>query len=387
MDKRICIVTTTRADWGLLSPIARRLSVLPGIELQIVASNMHLDPMYGMTVNDIEADGFTVNARVPMDTSRDDSPAATVRAAAQCLSGMADAFESLKPDLIVILGDRYEILSVAQAAAIMRIPIVHLHGGEISEGAIDDSIRHAVTKLSSLHLTSTEPYRQRVIQMGEDPGRVINTGAIGVYNAMNVEPLSRERLEKELDLPLTRRTIVVTLHPATLDPTPTAEVCGAMLKAFDRLPEDVKMLFTYPNNDAEGRVIIDMIERYASAHGDRVRIVPSLGQRRYLSVLRYVGAVAGNSSSGIIEVPSMHIPAVDIGSRQRSRIAAGSVIHCSNSSDDILRALNYALSSEGQEAARLAANPYYQPDTLEKIVSAITSADPLTLMTKHFHDK
>lgn len=386
MNRRIAIVTTTRADWGLLSPIARRLEADGSTELQIIASNMHLDPLYGMTLRDIEADGLRVSARVPMTTGRDDSQAATVRAAAQCMAGMADAFESLRPDLVVMLGDRYEMLAAAQAAALMRIPIIHIAGGEISEGAVDDSMRHAITKLASLHLTATEPYRRRVIQMGEQPDRVINTGAIGVYNALHVEPITRAGLEADLGFSPDRRTLVVTLHPATLDPTPTSRVCGAMLDAFDRLPDDVKFLITYPNNDADGLVIIDMIERFAAARPGRARVVPSLGHRRYLSVLRYAGAVVGNSSSGIVEVPSMHIPTVDIGPRQRARLAADSVIHCEPVTGPIYDAIMLALSPRGQETARKAVNPYYRRDTLDLIVSAILTADPRQLATKRFYD-
>lgn len=386
MNKRVCIVTTTRADWGLLSPIARCLDATSGIELQIIASNMHLDPLYGMTVNEIERDGLTVSARVPMDTARDDSPASTARAAAQCMAGMADAFERLRPDLAVMLGDRYEMLAAAQAAALMRIPIVHIAGGEISEGAIDDAMRHAITKLSALHLTATEPYRRRVIAMGEQPDRVINTGAVGVYNALHVEPLPHDQLESDLGIKLGLETLCVTLHPATLDPTPTADVCGAMLDAFRMLPPTTSFLITYPNNDADGRVIIDMIEAFGREMPERVRVIPSLGQRRYLSVLRYAGAVVGNSSSGIVEVPSMHIPTVDIGSRQRARIAADSVTHCAADTMSIYRAITFALSDEGRRKARETSNPYYRPDTLRLIVSAIAQADPVQLRTKHFYD-
>lgn len=387
-NRRICIVTTTRADWGLLSPIARRLADTPGIELQIIASNMHLDPLYGMTAREIEADGFEISARVPMPTGPDDSQAATARAAAACTAGMADAFERLRPDLAVMLGDRYEMLAAAQAAAIMRIPIVHIAGGELSEGAVDDSMRHAITKLASLHLTATEPYRQRVITMGEHPERVINTGAIGVYNALTVEPLPREELERSLGIPLTRHTLVVTLHPATMDDaTPTATVCANMLEAFRRLPADTTFLITYPNNDADGRVIIDMIEAFGRELPDRVKVIPSLGQRRYLSVLRYAGAVVGNSSSGIVEVPSMKIPTVDIGPRQKSRIAAASVIHCDTSADAITHAIEHALSPQGQLAAHEASNPYYQPDTLARIADAIAGADIDALKNKRFYDR
>ena len=386
-QKRICIVTTTRADWGLLSPIARRLHDMPGIELQIIASNMHLNPLYGMTVNEIANDGLTVSARVPIHEGLDDSPAATARGAARCMAGMADAFEQLKPHLVVMLGDRYEMLAAAQAAAIMRIPIVHIAGGELSEGAIDDSMRHAITKLAALHLVTTDAYRNRVIAMGEHPSRVINTGAIGVHNALAVQPVSREELMRQLGIDITRHTLVVTLHPATLDDSvPTATVCGNMLDAFRQLPDDVTMLITYPNNDADGRVIIDKIEAFGREFPGRVCVIPSLGQRRYLSLLRYAGAVVGNSSSGIVEVPSMNIPTVDIGPRQHSRIAASSVIHCSTSTADILRAINLALSAEGQQMGRDTVNPYFRRDTLELIVNAIASADCEALKNKRFYD-
>ena len=235
--RKVCIVTGTRAEWGLLSGIAQQLRMRDDVELQIVATNMHLDPRYGHTIDDILAQGFEVDVRVPM-MSDDDSTTSTVKAMAKCLDGMADALAQLTPDMIVILGDRYEMLSVASAATVMRIPIVHLHGGEISEGAIDDSIRHAITKLSSLHLTATEEYRNRVIQMGENPDRVINTGAIGVYNVAHIEPMSLDELNESLNFDITPGTLLVTYHPATLDDEDVALRCQALLDALDAFPDN-----------------------------------------------------------------------------------------------------------------------------------------------------
>ncbi len=382
--RKVCIVTGTRAEWGLLSPIARELKSRPDVELQIIATNMHLMERYGLTVNEIQADGFEIDRRVPMDTA-DGSPESVACAMAQCLSGMAHAFASLKPDLVVILGDRTEMLAVASAAVTMRIPIVHLHGGEESQGAIDNSIRHAITKLASLHLTSTEVYRHRVIQMGENPDYVINTGAMGVYNCINEPVLPKSDLESFLKIPLTDKSLLVTYHPATLDGQSPATRFKALLDALDNTDHG-SVLFTYPNNDAHGNEIIPMIQQYAAAHPGAVAAFPSLGMRRYLSVLHYIGAVAGNSSSGIIEVPSMHIPSVNIGIRQQGRIAADSVIHCGDSATEIAEAITFALSPQGRQLALTASNPYGSSDTLRKCVKAIAETPLNNLTTKIFHD-
>lgn len=382
--RKICIVTSTRADWGLLQPVAAELRRAPGTELQIVATNMHLLPEYGMTVNEIEADGFTVSERVPMEAAGDtalDKAMATSR----CLTGMAEAFARLRPDIVLLLGDRYEMLAVATAATIMRIPIAHISGGEITEGAIDDNIRHALTKLSSLHFTATEPYRRRVIQMGEDPARVWNAGAPGVYNIVHTRLMPREELEASIGLALDRNTLLVTLHPVTRDSVPAAVRCGALLEALDRFPAS-RILFTYPNNDADGAVIIRMIEDYVARNPERAKAVPSLGRLRYLSALKCVGAVVGNSSSGVVEVPSAGIPTVDIGARQQGRIAADSVIHCAEDAEAIAEAIAEALSPAGRARAAGCKNPYYQPDTPQTIARALLGADPATLTIKHFHD-
>ncbi len=383
--RKVCIATGTRADWGLLSPIAKALDGRPDTILQVIATNMHLSERYGMTVNEIEADGITVSARVKMDTHNADSDISKVKGMAQCMAGCADALERLAPDVMVILGDRYEMLAVASAAAMMHIPVIHIAGGEISEGAIDDSIRHAITKLSALHLTATEQYRRRVIQLGEEPRRVINTGAIGVYNIVHEKLMTQQELEQSIGFEITAPTLLVTYHPATLDETGSGLRCKAMLDALDRFPQ-CRIIMTYPNNDAGSQAIIDLITGYADRHKDRVLLVKSLGRLRYLSALRCVRAVVGNSSSGIVEVPSMGIPTVDIGIRQRGRIAAKSVIHCGDSTDEIYRAVSYALSPFGQSLAASASNPYYKPSTLQSITEAIAQTPLHTLRTKRFYD-
>lgn len=383
--RKVCIVTGTRAEWGLLSGIARELSSRSEVTLQIVATNMHLDPRYGMTVNEIVNDGFNVDERVPIPPLSD-SEADRARAMALCGLGMADAFERLQPDVVVILGDRYEMLAVASVATVMRIPIVHIAGGEITRGAIDDSIRHAITKMASLHLTATAEYRQRVISMGEAPSRVVNTGAIGVYNAMNEKLMDLKELEESVGFEIGEDSLLVTMHPATLDDTDTAIHIDNLLKALDFF-KDNRIIFTYPNNDARGEVIINMIDRYAAANPERVHVVPSLGKKRYLSALKYVKAVIGNSSSGIVEVPSMKIPTVDIGSRQSGRLAADSVIHTDTDTASIKRAISLALSDRWQEKSRATVNPYYKPDTLQLIVNAIATTPLNILQHKEFYDQ
>jgi UDP-N-acetylglucosamine 2-epimerase (non-hydrolysing)/GDP/UDP-N,N'-diacetylbacillosamine 2-epimerase (hydrolysing) len=383
--KKICMVTSTRADWGLLTPLAHALSALSDVELKIIATNMHLIERFGMTVNEIIAAGFADVVRVDMTVDGDDE-ASRAHAMARCLDGMSDAFSAIHPDCVVILGDRYEMLAVASAAMVMRIPIVHIAGGAISEGAVDDAVRHALTKLSLLHLVETEQNRQRVIQMGEQPDRVINTGAVGVWNIMNQPLLSPDELMATLDgFTLdAKSSLLVTYHPATLDTEDPAVRFSELLDALDRNP-DRHVLITYPNNDAGGKSIATLIENYARANSDRVKAVKSLGMLRYLSALRCVAAVVGNSSSGIVEVPSMHIPTVNIGVRQNGRLRSDSVVQCGDTADEIAAAIDYALSPEGRQRAALAANPYYKPNTVDLMVDAIMHFD-FSRSQKKFYD-
>lgn len=384
MKRRICIATGTRADWGLLSPIAQALNKRDDVDLKIIATNMHLSEEYGSTWKEIENDGLKIDWRVKMksdaDTRKD-----TVLAMSECMAGMAESLAALQPDLLVILGDRYEMLATASAALILRIPIAHIAGGAISQGAYDESIRHAITKMSHIHLTETERYRKRVIQLGENPEHVIYTGAIGVYNIMHTQYISREQLERELNLTLSDRLILATFHPATLDEMPPQQQCKNLLAALDRHP-DYQTIFTYPNNDSEGRIIIQLIESYRRRHPERVAVFPSLGMRRYLSMLHCATAVVGNSSSGIVEVPSIGIPTLDIGIRQMGRTAAPSVLHCGVSEEEIADGLETVLSSSFRMIAKSAENPYYLPDTLEKMVDAIVNTPLDNIIIKPFYD-
>jgi UDP-N-acetylglucosamine 2-epimerase (non-hydrolysing)/GDP/UDP-N,N'-diacetylbacillosamine 2-epimerase (hydrolysing) len=382
--RKICIVTSTRADWGLLSGVARELRAYETVELQIIATNMHLDARYGMTVDEIIEDGFKVDERVEMNAGND-SAVETAAATGKCLIGVARALGRLNPDILVILGDRYEMLAVATAATIMRVPIAHIAGGEISEGAFDDNIRHALTKLSALHFTATDAYRNRVISMGENPKYVLNTGALGVYNIIYEPVIPKPDLEKFIGIDINSSTLLVTFHPATMDPVPVKERCEALLQALDGFISS-HIIFTYPNNDPDGEVIIKMINEYAARYPGRVAVVPSLGRRRYLSALHFVSAVVGNSSSGIVEVPTMRIPTVDIGIRQQGRIAASSVIHCEGEHDQIHQAISFALSPAGKRLALETDNPYAKRDTVTRIVDTLVHIRLDELYSKRFID-
>lgn len=366
-DRPLLFATGTRADWGLLQPIAAEMRRL-GQPVEVLATNMHLSERYGHTVDEIRAAGFEPAALVALPDG--DSAAERCRAMGVCLSDTAAALERLRPCAVVILGDRYEMLAVASACLMLRIPIIHLHGGEITAGAVDDAIRNAITQMSSLHLTSTEPYRRRVIAMGADPASVVNTGAIGVWNVAHFANPDPAELHTRLNLDQNRPTMMVTYHPVTLDDADPGERCQAMLNALDRFA-DYQLIITYPNNDARSLPVIECLKSYAEAHPDRVRLVKSLGMKLYATALPLMKAVVGNSSSGILEAPSAGVPTVDIGSRQQGRLSADSVIHCAEDTDAIARAITQALSPEFQALAARCQNPYCQPDTLGRITAAI----------------
>lgn len=373
---RISIATTTRADWGLLSPLARELTDR-GEEVKIIASCMHYMPSMGLTYKEIEADGFEIAATVR-------TPETPADEAAGCVTGFSAALQRLKPDCIICLGDRFEMLAIALAASMERVPIVHIAGGAVSEGAFDDSFRHAITKLASLHLTETPEYRQRVISMGEDPQRVICTGAIGVHNIMNIVPLPKSELEADINFRLTENTLLCTMHVATLDKHAPTEQLDALLQALRMRPE-LRVLFTHPNNDVDPRPLIDMLEKFASSNPASYKVIPSLGRVRYISALHHVAGVIGNSSGGIVEVPSMHIPTLDIGIRQRGRARAASVIHAAGDTESIVRGLDTILSDEVKTLARTVDNPYYQPDTPRIMADTILSTDFATILPKTFY--
>ncbi len=374
--RRIAIVSSTRADWGLLSPLASALRE-GGLEVGVIAANMHLSQAAGHTVDEIRADGFEPVAEIAPGADQ-------VATAAETMAGVGKALEAYEPDAVVILGDRYEMPGAAVAAVILGIPVVHIAGGAVSEGAFDDSFRHVLTKLATLHLVETDENRQRVIQMGEDTEMVVATGAIGVYNLFNTPSLSRPDLEKSIGMDLGERSLLVTLHAATLGKLSLEEQMAELLAALDSHPE-VKVIFTSPNNDTDPRKALEMIEAWCSSHPGRGVLVPSLGRVRYLSALKCVDAVVGNSSSGLVEVPSAGIPTVDIGERQQGRLAGPSVIRCGSSKGEISEAITKALSPEMKAIAAKRENPYSRPDTLSLMVDAITSKPLPRFPKKKFH--
>ncbi len=382
--RKICIVTGSRAEYGLLSRLMYAIKGDSALQLQIIATNMHLSPEFGLTYKEIERDGFHIDKKVQMLLSSD-TPNATTKSVGLATIGFADAYEDLQPDLIVVLGDRFEILAAVTAALFFKIPVAHLHGGEITEGAYDDCIRHAITKMSHLHFTSTEAYRQRVIQMGEQPDRVFYVGAIGVENIKKVSLLSKKALEEDIHFTLSDKSLLVTYHPVTLENNTASVQCQNLLEALDEFP-DYKVIFTLPNSDTDGRIIIQMVNEYVNQHSDRCMSIPSLGLKRYLSALKYVTAVVGNSSSGIIEVPSFGIPTLNIGNRQKGRIAARSVIHCGTSKQNIIDGLKLVLSNEQRSISKDCVNPYDKENTIEHIIEVLKNIPLRYLINKSFYN-
>lgn len=384
--RKICFVTGTRADYGIMSRLMRAVADDSRAELQIIATNMHLSPEFGLTWREIEADGFSIDRKVEMLLSAD-TPSATVKSMGLAQIGLADAFSELCPDLVVILGDRYEMLAAASAALIFGIPVAHLHGGEITEGAYDDSIRHAVTKLSYLHFTSTEEYRARVIRMGEEPSRVICSGALGVDNILSEPVMPLSELSESLGFDLGPSFLLVTFHPVTREPGQAGAQMQALLDALSAVCGTHRILFTMPNSDAGGRLISSMVSRWVSEHPGEAIAVKSLGKKRYYSALAHCAAVVGNSSSGLIEAPSFRKPTLNIGNRQKGRTAGNTVVSCPADADSVSAGLARVLSPEF--AAFVVAegyNPYQRPDTLSVICEALVTAPLPSGAVKSFYD-
>ena len=387
--RKICFITGTRAEYGLLSRLMRMVQDDNGTQLQIIATNMHLSPKFGNTYQEIEKDGFAIDWKIPIiDENAPDTAQTTVISLSKAMAGFADAYTSLQPDLIVILGDRYEMLAASSAALIFKIPVAHLYGGEITEGAYDDSIRHAITKMSHLHFTATEAYRQRVIQMGEQPDHVFYVGAIGVENAKRVPLLSKEELEKSLGFKLDKNTVLATYHPVTNEAKVKAEVEKEIDGFFEALEEfkNLRILFTMPNSDTGGQIIMERIQEFVKKNSERSIAFTSLGMKRYLSVLQFVGGMIGNSSSGLSEAPAFHIPTLNIGNRQKGRITGESVVHCDNAKDSILKGLQKIMSPDMQEIARTAVNPAEKEGTAIHIFEVIKNFPLQNLTQKHFYD-
>lgn len=383
--RKICFFTGTRAEYGIMSRLMRMVADDEELCLQIIATNMHLSPEFGLTYKEIEADGFKIDKKVEMLLSSD-TAVGTLKSMGLATIGFAEALEELKPDMAVILGDRYEMLAAAQSCLISRIPVAHLYGGEITEGAYDDAIRHAITKLSNLHFTSTEEYRNRVIQMGEQPSMVYNVGSLGVENITKEEIMPLEELEDSLGFKLGKKYVVVTFHPITMEQGTAVRQCNALLGALEQIISDYKVLFTLPNSDSEGREVMKVIKSFVERHKDYCIAVTSLGKKRYYSALKYSSAVIGNSSSGLVEAPTFGIPTLNIGNRQKGRTKGTSVIDCEPTQEAIVKGLDKVLSEE-LAMLRTSTNPYYKENTCQIIFDTLKNMDLSSLREKHFYDK
>jgi len=354
--RKVCVITATRAEYGLLKPLMKLIKESDQLQLQIIVTGAHLSPEFGLTYKNIENDGFIIDEKVEILLSSD-TPISIAKTMGMAMMGMADVLPRLNPDLIVVLGDRYEMLSIASATTIFKIPIVHLCGGEITEGAYDDAIRHSITKMSHLHFTSTEEYKKRVIQMGENPENVFNVGAIGLDNIRDLKLLSKEELEADLDIKFKKYNYQVTFHPETLGNLSSAEQFQNLLNVVER-QEDSFFIFTKANADTDGRIINHMIDDFVKKHPNTAKAFSSLGSLRFLSVVKVCDAIVGNSSSGIVEAPSLNTATINIGDRQKGRIQASSIINVDNSESGISSGFESVKKIIAEDELSEVKNPY-----------------------------
>lgn len=382
MSKRkVCIVTGSRAEYGLLYWLMKEVQKDQELELQIIATGMHLSPEFGLTYKVIEVDGFTINTKVEMLLSSD-TPVGVAKSIGLGVIGFADALECLRPDILVLLGDRYEILAAAQAAMVAKIPIAHIAGGDTTEGAFDEAIRHSITKMSHLHFVTNKDALKRVCQLGENPNYVFNVGSPGIDQIKRLTLLNREELENAIDFKFKKKNLLITFHPVTLELQPSSEQLQALLDALDILGSEIGLIFTMPNADTDGRVIIRTIEEYVSKRPN-AKAYTSLGQLCYLSAIAQVDAVVGNSSSGLYEAPSFKKPTVNIGDRQKGRLLASSVINCIPDAESITKAINEAFVKDCSKTV----NPYGNGDSSQKIITELKKiTDYKPLLKKHFFD-
>jgi GDP/UDP-N,N'-diacetylbacillosamine 2-epimerase (hydrolysing) len=381
--KKICVVTGTRAEYGLLYWLMKEIQNHEHFDLQLIATGMHLSPEFGLTYKEIEKE-FFIHKKIEMLLSSDTAVGISKSMGLAQIS-FAEAYDEMKPDLIILLGDRYEIFSAASAAMIARIPIAHLHGGETTEGAFDESIRHSITKMSHLHFTAADEYRNRVLQLGENPDHVFNVGGLGIDNIKKLDLLSKSALEKSMDFKLDKKNILVTFHPVTLENETAREQFQNLLDAIDQFAE-THIIFTKANSDTNGRVINEMIDHYVANNCHKSVSFTSLGQLRYLSLLQYVDAVIGNSSSGLIEAPSFNIATINIGDRQKGRLKAASVIDCKPSKADILAAYDKINSSEFKKLLINLDNPYGNGGASQKIINILSEICLDGILKKTFFD-
>ena len=383
--RTICVVTGTRAEFGLMQVLLKELKQDSDIRLQIIATGMHLSPEFGLTYAAIEEAGFTIDRKLEVLMSSDTSIGISKTMGLGMIS-FAEAYADLNPDLILVLGDRFEIFSAVSAAMICRIPIGHIHGGEATEGLIDEPIRHSISKMSHLHFTATESYRKRVIQLGEQPSRVFFTGTPGLDNINELELLDRENFENAIDFNLGEsKNILVTFHPVTLEKNSSADQFEELLNALNQI-EEAHVIFTMPNADTDGRIIMKLINKFVAESKGKAKSFTSLGQLRYLSALKNMDLVLGNSSSGLTEAPSFKIPTVNIGDRQRGRIKADSVIDCEPNAESIISAINKAFDPTFLDSIKNMESPYGRGGASVKIKDIVKSFPLEGILKKKFYD-
>lgn len=381
--RKICFVTATRAEYGLLKPLMQLIKESDELQLQIIVTGAHLSPEFGLTYEQIVKDNFEIDEKIEILLSSD-TPASIAKTMGLAMISFGDAFSRLQPDALVILGDRYEMLSIASVATIYKIPIVHLHGGEITEGAYDDAIRHAITKLSYLHMTSTESYRHRVVQLGEHPDRVHHVGAIGLDNIRHLKLLNKEELELQLNIKFKKYNYQVTFHPETLGHFSSKEQFQVLLDAIDS-QADSFFVFTKANADTDGRIINQMIDNYVSANPQKAATFTSLGSLRFLSLVKVCDAIVGNSSAGILEAPSLQTATINIGERQKGRMQAESVVNVDCEVEAISEAFETVKKIEFKNKLNDIINPYDNGGASEKILSILKSAN-FSEKQKTFYD-
>ena len=383
MKRKICVVTGTRAEYGLLYWLMKEIEADEDLELQLIVTGMHLSPEFGLTYKEIEKE-FKIDKKIEMLLSSDTAIGISKSMGLAQIS-FSEVYEELKPDILVVLGDRYEIFCAVSSAMIFNIPIAHLHGGETTQGAFDESIRHSITKMSHLHFTATDEYKNRVIQLGEEPNRVFNFGGMGIENIKRLNLLSKEEFEKSIDFKLNKKNILVTFHPVTLENSTAKEQFQELLEAIDEL-ENANIIFTKANSDTNGRVINQMIDEYVAKNSHKSIEFASLGQLRYLSALQYIDAVVGNSSSGLLEAPSFKIATVNIGDRQKGRIKALSVIDCEPKKEEISKAFEEIYSKEFQKKLKNVENPYGKNCPSKQIIEVLKNVNLANILKKSFYD-
>lgn len=384
MTRRVCIFTGARSDFGLLQPLIRAVMQDEQLELQLIVTGSHLAADFGMSVREIEDAGIPIARKIDI-LGASDAAVDIAKAAGRGLIEFADVLAELKPDIVVVLGDRYEALAAAFSSVILGVPVAHLHGGEITEGSSDDSFRHAITKLASLHFVAAEPYRGRVLQMGESPDRVFLVGGLGVDAISRLSLLDRDEVERRLNFAIDDRTLLATIHPATAGAADSGLECDEMLAALE-IERDLRIVFTLANADAGGRGVNEQIKAFVARNSTRSICFPSLGSQLYFSCLQFVKGVIGNSSSGLLEAPSFHIGTINIGPRQQGRLRSASVIDCPPDRPSIGKALARLFSAEFQRVVASASNPYGSGGATPRIVKVLRAVDLSKLHTKSFYD-